>query len=128
VNFTPLNGTATVMDCRLPRKSVVKSPSLRKLCTTVLEDSSPFLDSLTLPALKEFTFEVINPGDNDDDEGPLLTTPPVHKAILDLLTNFKLNRLELSNCGFSPSVILRCFEHESLGTIEALRIRNVTCV
>jgi hypothetical protein len=172
VNFTPLNGTATVIDSRLPRKSVVKSPSSRKLCITVLEDSSPFLDSLTLPALKEFAFEVTNPGDNDDDddndvasddddndadsdnddndsdnddddsdddgdnenddaddddEGPLLTTPPVHKAILDPLTrsNCKLDRLELSNCGFSPSAILRCFEHESLETIEALRVRNV---
>src|SRR6266550_2959629 len=132
VDFTPLSGTAMVVDSRLPRKSVVKSLSLRRLCIIVLEDSSPFLDSLTLPSLKEFEFEV-NPGDDDDDddddddEGPLLTTPPVHKAILDLLTrsNCKLDRVELINCGFSPSAILRCFEHNSLETIEALKIGNV---
>ncbi|KAF8351672.1 hypothetical protein F5887DRAFT_1069346 [Amanita rubescens] len=127
VGFSPLSDTAMVVDSRLPRKPVVKSLSLRKLRIIVLEDSSPFLESLTLPALKEFEFEV-DPGDNDDDdEGPPLTTPPVHKAILDLLTrsNCKLDRLELSNCGFSPSAILSCFEHGSLETIEALKIGNV---
>jgi len=121
VDFIPLSDTTTIVDNRLPRKSIVKSFSLRRLCIIVLEDSSPFLDSLTLPALKQFEFEV-----NPYDQGPLLTTPPVHNAILNLLTrsNCKLDRLALYNCGFSPSEIPRCFEHKSLESIEALRIGN----
>ncbi|KAF8351671.1 hypothetical protein F5887DRAFT_1069345 [Amanita rubescens] len=120
VNFAPLSGTAMVVDSRPLRKSAVKSHSLRELCITVWGDSSPFLDSLMLPALKEFEFKV------DPSGNAPLTTPPVHNAILDLLTrsNCKLDRLELGNCGFSPSAILRCFEHKSLETIEALWIWN----
>lgn len=118
MHLFPLSGTAMVVDAsRLPCKS---SPSLWRLCTTVPKDGSPFLNSLTLPALKEFRSEM-------SEEDPLLTTHPVHNAILDLLTrsNCKLDRLELDNCGFSPSEIRRCFEHKSLETVEALRIANL---
>lgn len=129
MSFIPRSGTAMVVDNRFPRKSVVKNLSLRMLWITVSEDCSPFLDSLMFPALKEFEFEVDFVDNDDDDEGPVLTIPLAqsHKAILDLLTrsNCKLDRVGLRHCGFSPSAILRCFEHNSLETIEALRIVNV---
>jgi hypothetical protein len=112
-------------DSRLPLNPVVENRSLRVLKILTYRDCSPFLNSLTLPALNKFTFKVVI-ADEYCAHGPREMVPEEHQAFLDLLTRSgcQLERLKIGHCAFTAPAILQCLEHKSLETIQALTIAN----
>ncbi|KAF8633087.1 hypothetical protein AX17_004682 [Amanita inopinata Kibby_2008] len=111
-------------DRRLPRKPRVQHHKLRKLDVRLYQHCGPLLDSLLLPALTDLSL------DNDSDhayEDKCFIFRPVWKQLSRFLTHSKckLEKLELNNSGFNPSLLLQCLRHESLLGLTELKIENV---
>ncbi|KAF8328970.1 hypothetical protein F5887DRAFT_1082848 [Amanita rubescens] len=113
-------------DSRLPLNPIVENRSLRTLKFLTFDDCSPFLNSLTLPEMKDFTLEVFIMDEMGDNE-PRQMLPPEHQAFLGLLTRSgcQLDRLKLGHCGFTSPAVIECLEHKSLETIQSLTIANL---
>ncbi|KAF8636959.1 hypothetical protein AX17_003135 [Amanita inopinata Kibby_2008] len=110
-------------DSRLPRKPCVKHRKLRKLDLYLYQNCGSVLDSLLLPALTDLSL------DNNSHyayEGKCFVFRPIWKWLSRFLTHSKckLEKLALSNSGFTSSMILQCLRHESLLGLTQLKIDN----
>ena len=108
---------AMVADSHVPRGSRVVNYHLQKLSISVEGDCSSLLDSLALPALREFLSFFYE----DLDYAAL---PFTCHSLLAFLTQSKckLKELRFYDCRFIDSAFLECLAHESLETIEVLDI------
>ncbi|KAM6495448.1 hypothetical protein JOM56_008154 [Amanita muscaria] len=99
------------------RRKPVENRSLRSFQIRMPQTCSVLLQSLTLPALTDFSL--------DTDFDSLNYISP-HTQLLHLFTRSKckLEKLKLENCGFDDAGILECFKHDSCSSLTGLQIWN----
>ncbi|KAM6495450.1 hypothetical protein JOM56_008156, partial [Amanita muscaria] len=102
------------------RRKPVENRSLRSFQICVSQTCSGLLQSLTLPALTDFSL------DTDFDSLDYISSRSVHTQLLRLFTRSKckLEKLRLGDCGFNDARILKCLKHDSCSSLTELEIGN----
>ncbi|KIL67326.1 hypothetical protein M378DRAFT_102478 [Amanita muscaria Koide BX008] len=102
------------------RRKPVENRSLRSFQISGTQTCSGLLQSLTLPALTDFSL------DTDYHSLDYISPRSVHTQLLRLFTRSKckLEKLRLENCGFDDARTLKCLKHDSCSSLTGLQIWN----
>ncbi|KAM6495445.1 hypothetical protein JOM56_008151 [Amanita muscaria] len=103
-----------------PLQKPVENQTLRSFRIWAYTTCSGLLQSLTLPALTDFSL------DTDFESLSSISTRSVHTQLLRLFTRSrcKLEKLQLENCGFNDADILKCLKHDSCSSLTVLEMSN----
>ncbi|KAM6495444.1 hypothetical protein JOM56_008150 [Amanita muscaria] len=105
-----------------PLQKPVENQTLRSFRICVHIPCSGLLQSVTLPALTDFSLYT-----GFDSLLPSISTRSVHTQLLHLFTRSrcKLEKLKLENCAFNDADILTCLKHDSCSSLTELEISNL---